>query len=491
MPALAAKFAVAVAATVVAWAGIEAARLRHRPTTRLALILEEVDPPKTSQAPRLATVAMENTEPGKPSSEAAKPLGVFAMARIHGRVLGGDKSTAVPQISVEDSTHSYDAEVEDDGRFQVNLPAGNYALIATSDDLVATADVAGLSENEDREVTLVLGKGAAIQGTVHGPGGAHQGFEIQLRRVGRSQSLIEAESEDNGHFMAEGLIPGRGYDITVTAPRLRTLVLHNVVAPTRGLELALEPMATLRGGFGIAAGQECPMEVARLTSADDDAESAAFNHACQFEISGLPDLPTVHLTAEGAGWHFEAEVALPHHGDPPFLCLRAPCRDSGPEPKATLAVTLVGGGARDWSYSANDGTQFRETLCRGSDVPCEIDDLRPGRSVRVRVSAHRLTCENQTIPLVPGFNTLTVRCELEREIQGVVRTVPDSQEPLPAISIRCSPGHRGQHVPGRIFQMECPEHLSAIEYQRPPGSPWLAAPVQTSGPESPGFVEIP
>ena len=106
MPVLAAKFAVAVAATVVVWAGIEAARLRHRPPPRPAPIPDEAEPRQTSQTPRLAMVAMEASEPGKSSSETAKPLGVFAMARIHGRVLGSGNGTAVPHISVEDSTHT-------------------------------------------------------------------------------------------------------------------------------------------------------------------------------------------------------------------------------------------------------------------------------------------------------------------------------------------------------------------------------------------------
>jgi hypothetical protein len=357
---------------------------------------------------------------------------------------------------------------------------------------VATADIAGLYKEEDREVTLVLGKGAEIQGTVHGPDGTKQSFEIQFHRAGHPQAAIEAESEKNGQFSAQGLIPGRGYELTVTAPSMRRLVLRNVIAPRSGLDLMLEPMPTLRGGFGVAAGQECPMEFARIVTggSGEGPDSTPFNRACQFELEDLPDVPSVHVTAEGKGWHFEAEVAVPNHGDPPFLCLREPCHDSGPEPTATLAVTLQGARAGGWYFSVNSAGKFRGVSCKSSEMPCRIDDLAGGNHVEVRVNASGSRCEERAIDLGPGMNTLVLACQAERIIQGVFKGVPGDQETEPSAMVRCSASDEGQNANGRLFQIECLERLPTIEYQWTRNGPWMTAPIQSNGPGSTGFVEI-
>jgi len=492
MTTLAAKIAVAAAATVLAWAGIEAVRLRHVATAAPAATVAESDNPRANDVPQLTAVVVETSEPEETPTEIPAQLGIAAMARIHGRVLGGERGEALPEVSAEDASHSYDAQVEADGRFELNLPAGSYTLIATLDDLVATADIAGLYEDEDREVTLVLGQGAEIQGTVHGPDGTSQSVEIRFQRAGHAQAIIETESEKNGQFSAQGLIPGRGYDLTVTSPSMRRLLLRNVIAPKRGLALTLEPMPILRGGFGVAAGQECPMQSAHIVTASEGEgpESAPFNRACQFELDDLPDVPSVHVTAEGKGWYFEAEVAVPKHGDPPFLCLHEPCRAAGPEPTATLAVTLQGARTGGWYISANSSGKFRGATCKSSEIPCTLDDLASGNHVRVRANASGSRCEERAIDLGPGMNTLVLACQAERIIQGVFKGVPDDQETEPTAMVRCSASEESQHANGRLFQIECPERLSTIEYQWIRNGPWMTAPIQSSGPDGTGFVEI-
>jgi len=328
MPALAAKIAVAVAAAVVVWAGIEALRVRHIAAEEVPPAVAEPTPPPASEVPRFRNVAVEETKSKKPQPAIPVPWGVAGMARIHGRVLGGNEEEDPPTITAEDSTHNYEGKVEDDGRFEINLPIGHYTLVASSADLVAAADVAGLAEDEDREVTLVLGQGATIEGTVHGPGSSTLDAEIAFHPAGGR----EANVDGSGQFAAQGLIPGRSYELVVTAPGMRKQIVQNISAPRRGLDVTLERAPVLHGGFGLATGQECPMEAARIAAGgqDEDAEDGAFDDACKFVLHDLPDAPSVHVTAEGRGWHFEADIALPEHGDPPFLCLRKPCRDTAP-----------------------------------------------------------------------------------------------------------------------------------------------------------------
>jgi hypothetical protein len=334
MPALAAKIAVAVAAAVVAWAGIEALRVRHVVAADLPPAAAEPAPPPASEVPKLRNVVAQEMKLEKPQPQVAAPWGVAAMARIHGRVLGGGEQgeeEEPPKITAEDSLHNYEAEVEDDGRFEINLPIGHYTLVATSGSLVAAADVAGLAEEEDREVTLVLGEGVTIEGTVHAPDSSMLDAEIEMRPS--STLATDVDVERSGQFTAQGLVPGRSYELVVTAPGMRKQIVRNVIAPRRGLDVMLEKVPVLRGGFGLAAGQECPMEAARIAASgedeDEDPEDGVFDEACRFALHDLPDAPSVHVTAKGGGWYFEADIALPEHGDPPFLCLRKPCRDGG------------------------------------------------------------------------------------------------------------------------------------------------------------------
>ena len=329
MSKLAAKMSVAAATAVVVWTGIEVLRLRQVVVDETSLATPEPARPPADEVPRFEHVAVRETKPVEPQPEIPAPWGVAAMARIHGRVLGGDEEEGPPKISAEDPSHDYEAQVEDDGRFEINLPTGSYTLIGISGSLVAAAEVAGLAEAEDREVTLVLGAGVSIEGTVHAPDAARGDIEIKLHPAGVHAADVDVDS--SGQFSAQGLIPGRSYDLAVTAPGMRKLVVRNVTAPRRGLDVTLGPAPVLRGGFGLAAGQECPMEVARIAGSeeDEDSEGGQFDDACRFVLHDLPDAPSVHVSAEGRGWHFEADVALPEQSDPPFLCLRKPCRDTG------------------------------------------------------------------------------------------------------------------------------------------------------------------
>ena len=197
---------------------------------------------------------------------------------------------------------------------------------------MAAADVAGLSEGDDREVTLLLGEGVTIEGTLHAPDASKLHAEIVLSPTrGPDTSPDDVVVEDSGHFEGDGLIPGRSYEVVVTVQGMRKLHLHNVVAPRHGLDVTLEKAPVLRGGFGLVAGQECPLQTVQIAGNGEDKEGeiGEFDDDCQFSLHELPDATTVHVTAEGGGWHFEADVALPEHGDPDFLCLRKPCRDTG------------------------------------------------------------------------------------------------------------------------------------------------------------------
>ena len=495
MPAFAAKFAVAVATAVVAWTGIEAVRSRQ---------LDDVVPRRDlagpagewpEEVPRLAAVAARAVEPEAAPSKAPALGGVAAMARIHRRVVGVEKADDIPELHAEDATHSYHAAVEDDGRFEINLPAGSYTLVAAAGNRIAAAEVADLAEDEDRDITLVLGLGVSIQGRVGGPEEVFQAASIQATRSGTAPA--SSGVENTGEFSLDGLIPGKAYDVVVSAPGMRRALLEKVVAPKAGLVLNLEPAPSLRGGFGLAVGQKCPMEVVRMVSASDGGNAgevlaaARFDRDCRFAFPHLIDAKRLHMAAEGRGWHFEAEVDVPEHGDPPFLCLREPCRDVVAAPTATLEVTLQGAQGDTWVVAARTSTGYQESSCNSSNGPCSLADLPSGEQVQVFVTAKGCRREQREIDLLPGNNMLAVACVSERMVQGVLRTSASEEAPFLQATIRCSSEGQEVKTVGRLFQLKCPVRIGTVEYQLSSDGPWLAAPIRSNGPDGAGFVEIP
>ena len=491
MPTLAARLAVSVAAASVIMTGIEALRARHpRIPGQSASQAEAVAPP-TSAPPRLGPSQVMAAEPA-PAREPT-PRGSFAMARIHGRVVGSAAALEELKIRIEDSARGYQAQVDAGGTFEINLPAGSYTIVATSEKEVAVADVAGLLENEDREVVLVLAEGVSIEGRVEGCAGVCEGATIRAEVSGVHILAATSESDEKGEFAVEGLVPGRTYDLTFDGQHVRRLVLRSVQAPRRGLVATLEPAGTLSGGFGLAPGQKCPMESVVLETPGEDTgpRTVRFDRACRFRSENLPEGDHVHVRATGKGWHFELDVSLPAHGDPPFLCLHPTCREPEPEPKATLEVSGSGDPRRAFSVSAtfSDDQEDATAYCPSMSGSCVIDNLRPSQGVKVEV--HGTGCENRTFTLDihPGPNHLTYACEVLRRIQGVVKTTAERTE-TPSGSVRCSSDHPARPVNGFVFALQCPERLSVIEYQLAPGGPWRTAAISPGHAENVGFVEI-
>ena len=330
MSKLAVRMALSVAAASVVLTGLEALRLR-RPR-----VLAQPEP-EPAPAPREADVVPRldtrpRAAPPRAASVRTHPVGTLAMARIHGRVVGSQAAFADLEIDVETSGRSYEPRIEDDGRFEINLPPGSYEVLAGARDEVGYAEAAGLREGEDRELVLMLGEGASISGRVEGCEGPCADEDVEVLGPGDDTDAEEEVTDESGEFRIGGLAPGRTYRLALHLEGKRRLVLDGIRAPSQGLLATLEPVATLTGGFGIAPGEDCPMEEVSVgTPGSEEPEGTAFDEDCRFHFDELPDGAQVHLSASGEGGQFEVDVPIPEHGAPPFLCLRGPCQE--PEPR--------------------------------------------------------------------------------------------------------------------------------------------------------------
>ena len=490
MPTLAARLAVSVATASVVMTGIEAWRTRHpRVATPPSATDEPITEP-TSSVPRLGQSQAAAAEPSPARLRVGS--GAFAMARICGRVIGSRADLENLEIKIEDEVRAYQPRIDDDGTFEINLPVGSYTITAFAGDRIALVEVAGLEADEARQVVLALSEGVAIRGRVLGCAGPCEDVTVHVEGPGTLHEGDSVDTDEHGDFAAKGLIPGRGYDLTFEARGRRRLLMRGVAAPRQGLVVTLAPAASLKGGFGVAPGEECPMESAALDSGEDEEDRRTeFDRACRFHFDDLRHDDHVHLSADGEGWHFELDVPIPAQGDPPFLCLHPPCREPEPEVESSLEVLLDGPRHRPLFVRATilADRASASAACESGNGPCIVEGLRPSPDVKVFV--HSPGCEptTYTMNIGPGKNYLTSTCEGVREIQGVLRGTL-GKDVVDHSFVRCSSQHPPRRVSGRFFDLQCPERLANIEYLLGESDTWQSAAITSEGDDSDGYVEI-
>jgi hypothetical protein len=288
-----------------------------------------VPPPSPAVAPRMPPVRARGT------------------AVLRGRVMlssdgdddGAEAGEAV-KVTAEDGVRAVEADVEgEDMHFELHLPPGRYTLTARSGGLVgaeeAIAEVATV-----REVTIGLRPGVEIGGQTHGD--EEIAVTVRAFRAGSHVDSTEGESDGGSGFSVSGLRAGQAYDLTFTGDGIRPRTVRDVVAPTQGLDVNLTRLPVLRGAVGFRAGESCPVSSVQVATpgepipvrpADDDdgdgttysITSSAVDDDCHFELTLPANATQVRVVATGSGWHLEEEVAVPAQGDPPPLCLNAPC----------------------------------------------------------------------------------------------------------------------------------------------------------------------
>jgi hypothetical protein len=424
-----------------------------------------------------------------------RPTGTASM---HGTILGLETDASELSVSAQAAGRNYAAEIAQDGHFFIHLPPASYTLLAESPTQVATVEVLDLKENEDREVILRLTNAATIAGTVATPPGSKRRVEVRILRAETQANPGATQSNERGEFEAGGLVPGWNYDLRFSSPGLRSVTLQRVRAPAQGIAVSLEPAAKLRGGFGLSAGERCPMETASVDErngqtfpSDVDGSSVAFDRDCRFEFDDLPEVPRVRVSASGRGWHFEVDVELPAHGDPPFLCFHPPCRDPDQEPRAELELSVRGTtpGAFVVVLSLGEhGTQRQG--CPESPPGCLLENLPVTAAADVRIFRRDCMAKPARVALNPGKNYLVVDCEPVKEIAGIVRAGPSEDLIAPWGAVRCTPESSAHGFQGFSFSLDCPANLAAIEYRNASDKTWRPAPIRSSSDGTRGLVEI-
>ena len=472
---------------------VHRSRLRREAAKTIAPVEHQ-----SETGPRLAATFLTHSDHDVDRQATATQEPPTGTAIIHGTIQDLETDANELSLGAQTAGRNYAGEVAADGRFFIHLPPASYTLLAQSPTQVATAEVLDLKDNEDREVTLRLTEAATIAGTVVAPSGSRRRVDVRILRADTHINPTETLSDERGEFEAAGLVPGWDYDLRFSSLGLRSATLQKVRAPAQGIVVKLEAALRLRGGFGLSAGERCPMESALLEDQDSrgspsaiETPAAAFDADCRFAIDDLPEVPRVHVLASGRGWHFEADVEMPAHGDPPFLCFHPPCRDPDQEPKADLELSVHGATPGPFFVVLSLGEHgMRRQGCPESSPRCLLDDLPVTAAAEVRIFRRDCIAKPARLVLNPGKNYLAVDCERVKQIEGIVRAAQSEDLIAPEIAVRCTSDSPARGFQGFSFSLDCPANLAAIEYRDASDRTWRPAPIRSSSDGTRGLVDI-
>jgi hypothetical protein len=395
-------------------------RHRHKPQPVPVADTEAEEIVALAPIPRLG--------PERPSAQrpVRKPAAT-GMATIRGRVLGleGPIEDTEEELTlvVSDEEDEFEATIEPDGSFAVELAPGTYHLHAQLEKMTATLEAVTVAAEEDKEVVLQLTAGVSIKGTLRPPNDEKDdgddsrveeiNLHFEIRLSGESEwSESEGTTIKDNQFTVTGLDAGKRYDLFLTAEGFRPVELKGVPAPSDGLVVDLVRLAQLRGGFGIARGEECPISEVLITADDDkgQAQLVLMDPFCRFQTDRLPPASRVRVQVSEEDWHFDVLVDIPPQGNPPFLCLRSLCREPAPEELSTLEISLVD--SPDKSFVALVALASRGVRASSAAGDfARVSDIRSGQTAMVSAFSRSCRSVDQELVLQPGINRVTMTCQ--------------------------------------------------------------------------------
>ena len=211
-----------------------------------------------------------------------------------GRAIGGASVDMI--LVLEGRTYPLAQGLTDDeGGFAFpRLPEGSYWLVARAPGRVRRVETVRLHDRAPDALTLSLGLGAQITGTVTlaaGRGESHALGDVVVRAMpdgGGEGPPYAARADEHGVFVIENL-PAGSYRVEIAESGYEAAMRRAVPAPSRGLTFALRQLATVRGVVRNAMSLPAPdADVMIAGSGIWPARTTRARADGTFEIVGIP-----------------------------------------------------------------------------------------------------------------------------------------------------------------------------------------------------------
>lgn len=358
-----------------------------------------------------------------------------------------------------------------DGRFEVHgLAPGDYALwVRKSGFATERIDPVKVPEKGSPEaVSVTLGPGTAISGTVVSRGGAPaEGWSVVASESGtspvgpRGRGNLNPTGSD-GLFVLEGLKPGQAYDLQLFGGSGIGPSRKGVVPPATGIEVVVagagriagrtvdaqtarpiteyavsyEPERTGGGGVfrivnRVAGRQVTGVGEKHEVRSDDGSflleDVPPGTWSVVVEAKGYQPARAGNVVVEEGGTARDVEVKASPGGHLNGRVLDA--LSGQPVPNATVTHAAAGAAGGPLAFLAGAANEEFTTDADGSFV---LDGLAPGK-VSLTVTHPDYSDAHQTVDVKEGASTAEIRMTSGGAIGGLV--LSDAQQPLPGAEV--------------------------------------------------------
>jgi hypothetical protein len=260
-----------------------------------------------------------------PDADTATVDFAFGGVTVSGQMVDAETSAplsgnifAVPQTG--EDRRPANAQVAADGRFQIEVDPGDYALTARADGYAALRSPVSVGENGTADVRLALTRGLTISGRVLDAAGRPVGSLMVSAHTqgatppGGSPNLPSGfgSAAPDGIFNIRGLSEGN-YNLAAGDELAGFGTLADVAAGSKNVVLRLSPGGRVRASVVNMDGSPVPSAFVSVSKVD--GRSTAWSRPARTDAGGMAELATpagtVELTAGDTASNTEGTVTVP------------------------------------------------------------------------------------------------------------------------------------------------------------------------------------
>ena len=345
---------------------------------------------------------------------------------------------------VDDGGTTMRAGTDENGQYEVRgLTAGETKLTFSADGYVP--ETRTIDSRESTRLDVTLKRGLALKGEVVKAGVGVADAFVSAQSSAKGSSYQTTQTDDNGRFSLEGLVPGR-YTVTANASGRGSAKLEDVDAQTAGpLRLTLDKSATavLRGK--VVGLPERDLGMSTIMAVNEETGESAQGSIDSSMTFRIEDAPAGRVKVRGVAMDLEDSVSRSSRTVELAL---APGSETETVVEFASDIVVSGTVTRDGSP-----VPFVRVTFRGEgdqDVTARADGRGYYQAVGLEAGFHQVSVTGNDVSFQTDY-AVTASAELDIDITGgsiqghVVRA--DAGTPVPGVEVSFFRLGRGENKP--------------------------------------------